>query len=228
MGWFGTEKVNILYSDESLDLAYNFLKEFSNIYQNDLNRKPSVEELEYLLQLSFKVNADEKFLVDFKEKKIDDVKIKVIPRKKRLKYEVGDMCVIPLCNGGYAFSRIVILQPPSWYLSEIFAYYSKDKAYKPDIDKSGYLLYPMFITSNNYNDWHSDIIQRIPGYISPNYNELCYYYGDSGNYKLSKIGENYGINITDEDAKKYVKQIFYHPKKIVNIIEDELRKKGLC
>lgn len=103
MGWFDTDDENIEYSDETLDLAYNFLTDFSNAYQNNLNRKPTVEELEYLLKLSFRVNADEHFLADFDEKKIEDIKFKIGKRKKRLKYEVGDMCAIPLKCGGYAF-----------------------------------------------------------------------------------------------------------------------------
>ena len=227
MGWFDSDKEKVLYSDETLDLTYNFLVEFSNIYQKELQRKPSVEELEYLLQLSFRVNIDDSILEDFEDKKIEEIKFKIISRKKRLKYVVGDMCAIPLRCGGYAFSRIIILQPPSWYLSELFAYYSKDKAYKPDIDKSGYLLYPMFITPNVYNEWRSDIVNRISGYISPNFNELHYYYGDVGNYYLTKVGENYGIHITDEDAKKYVRKIFYHPNDMLIMIEKELRKREL-
>ena len=228
MGWFDTEIDRILYSDETLDLAYNFLKEFSEVYQRDLQRKPSVEELEYLLKLSFRVNADATFLSDFEERKIEDVKFKIGKQKKKLKCKVGDMCAIPLKCGGYAFARIVILQPPSWYLSEIFAYYSKDKSYRPDIDKSGYLFDPMFIIPNEYNEWNSEIIHSIPNYISPCFDKIRYCYGYSGNYYLLKIGEN-GKNhpISDEEAKNYSKMSFFHPNKILQIIEEELQKKGL-
>ena len=228
MGWFDTEINKILYSDETLDLAYNFLKEFSEAYQRDLNRKPSVEELEYLLRLSFRVNADATFLTDFEERKIEDVKFKIGKRKKKLKVVVGDMCAIPLKCGGYAFARIVILQPPSWYLSEIFAYYSKDKAYNPNIDKSGYLLYPMFITPNDYNDWNSDIIHSIQDYVSPFYDELRYRFGYPGHYYLLKVGENGKDNpISDEEANKYHHMTFRHPNQIIQIIENELNEKGL-
>jgi hypothetical protein len=227
MGWFNTDIENVLYSDETLDLAFSFLNDFSAIYKNNLGRKPTVEELEYLLKLSFRVNADDMVLDDFEDKKIEEVKFKLGKRKKKLKYEVGDMCTIPLRCGGYAFSRILILQPPSWYLSEIFAYYSKDKSYHPNIDSSGYLLYPMFITPNDYNNWQSDIIHHIKGYISPHYDELRYYYGYEGHYQLTKVGENYGQHITDEEAKKYMKQVFYHPADILNMIENELKKRTL-
>ena len=227
MGWFVTDIENVLYSDETLDLAYNFLQEFSNSYQNDLKRKPTVEELEYLLRLSLRANLDEDILADFEEKKLEDLKFKIGKRKKKLKYAVGDMCTIPLKCGGFAFARILILQPPSWYLSEVFAYYSKDKVYRPEIDKSGYLLYPMFITPKDYTFWNSDIIHSAQGYISPKYDELRYYYGDSGNFQLTKVGENYGVHITNEDAKNYTKQIFYHPTDILKMIENELEKRGL-
>ena len=227
MGWFTMDKENVFYSEETLDLAFNFLKEFSEIYQKGLKRKPTVEELENLLKISLSANADDTFLSNFNENKIEDIKFKIAKRKKKLKYEVGNMCTIPLKCGGFAFSRIILLQPPSWYLSEIFAYYSKNKAYNPDIDKSGYLLYPMFITPNNYNEWHSEIIHHIPEYRSPYHDELQYYYGIDGKYQLVKIGENYGKKITEEEAKKFTKQIFYHPDKIVSIIESKLKEKKL-
>lgn len=228
MGWFDTDIENVFYSDETLDLAYNFLREFSNIYQNDLKRKPSVEELEYLLRVSFRANLDEDFLAGFEEKKLEDLKFKIGKRKKKFKYEVGDMCAIPLPRGGYAFARILILQPPSWYLSEVFAYYSKDKVYHPEIDKSGYLLYPMFITRNDYNTWHSEIIHQIPGYISPRMDELRYYYGLPGNYRLVKVGENgEGEHISDKEAENYHKEIYYPTGDILDIIEKALVDKGL-
>jgi hypothetical protein len=227
MGWFDTDIENVLYSDETLDLAFNFLNDFSNAYKNDLGRKPTVEELEYLLKLSFGANADDAFLENFEDKKIEDLKIKIFKRQKKQKYEAGDMCTIPLKCGGYAFARIIILRPPSWYLSEIFSYYSKDKTYTPNIEKSGYLVYPMFITPNDYNSWQSEIIHKILNYISPRYNELRYYYGIDGNYTLTKVGENYGERITEEETKKYNKKIFYHPTDILNIIEKELRIKGI-
>ncbi|MDR2921620.1 MAG: immunity 26/phosphotriesterase HocA family protein [Tannerella sp.] len=227
MGWFDTSIENVLYSDETLDLAYKFLQEFSNIYQDDLKRKPSVEELEYLLQVSFKANLDEDLLAGFEEKKLESLKFKIGKRKKKLKCKVGDMCAIPLPNGGYAFARILILQPPSWYLSEVFAYYSKDKVYRPEIDKSGYLFYPMFITPNDYNTWHSEIIHQIPEYLSPRFDELRYCYGHSGHYTLVKVGEHYGESINEEEAENYNKIVFYHPNKVLKIIEDALAEKGL-
>lgn len=228
MGWFDTDSENVLYSDETLDLAYNFLNEFSAIYQNDLKRKPTVEELEYLLRLSFRVNADDRFFENFEERKIEDIKFKVGKRKKRLKYEVGDMCAIPLKCGGYAFARILIQTPPSWYLSEVFAYYSKDKVYHPNIDKSDYLIYPMFITPNDYNSWHSDIIHRIEGYVSPRVEKLRYYFGIPGSYRLVKVGEQDSENyISDEEAEKYPNMVFYHPNRTLTIIENALKEKGL-
>jgi len=228
MGWFDTDIENLFYSDEALDLAFNFLNEFSEIYMRDLNRKPTAQELEYLLNLSFRVNADERFLADFEEKKIEEVKFKIAKRKKRLKYEVGDMCAIPLKCGGYAFARILILQPPSWYLSEVFAYYSKDKVYNPNIDKSDYLLYPMFITPNDYKAWNADIIHSIPDYVSPRIDELVYYFGDNGSFRLVKVGEQDSENyITDEEAKDYHEIVFYHSTKTKNIIEKALKDRKL-
>lgn len=227
MGWFDTETDGIMYSDETLDLVFNFLKEFSLAYQNDLKRKPSVEELQYILSLSFRVNADSDFISDFDEKRIEDVKFKIGRRKKKIKYEVGDMCAIPLPSGGYAFARIMILTPPSWYLGEVFAYFSEDKVYRPEIEESGQLFTPMFITPNDYNTWNSIVIDKNPDYKSPLHDKLLYYYGIPGNYKLVKIGENKGVHISDEEVVQYQKKVFYHPLDTIKIIEEELKKKGL-
>ena len=77
MGWFDTDTENVFYSTETLDLAFNFLNEFLDAYVRDLNRKPTVQELEYLLKLSFRVNAYERFFADFEDKKIEEVKFKI-------------------------------------------------------------------------------------------------------------------------------------------------------
>ena len=117
-----------------------------------------------------------------------------------------------------------MLKPVSWYLSEVFAYYSKDKVYNPNIEESGYLADPMFITPNDYKKWNSDIIHQIPGYVCLRIDELRYCYGLPGSYRLTKVGDKDTIYISDEEAEKYSKVIFCDTAKK---IEEALRQKGL-
>lgn len=216
------------YNDELLDLAFHFLMDFSNIYQKEVGRKPTVEELEYSLTTSFVANANDTFLSDFKERKIESVKFKIGKRKKRMKYEVGDICAIPLQCGGYVFSRILLLDKPGWYLSEIFAYYSKDKAYHLNIEKAGNLFYPIFITPSDYDDLNADIIHKKMEGVNFRLDELYYYYGLPGNYKLVKAGKDEtSCSIDDAEASKYEKQIFYMPNDILRKIEEELIDRGI-
>lgn len=227
MGWFDFEKKDKkgLYSDETLDLAFQFIENFSKAYVRDLKRKPTIEELEFLIDLSFNVNVDDRYLENFNERKIESVKFKTGKRKKRIKYEVGDICAVPLKKGGFVFTRILLLTKPNWYLSEIYAYFSKDKVYYPDIKNKGDLLYPMFITPNDYDDWNAEIVSKKTDGILDKLKSLKYYYGLPGNFKLVDAGNDESARpISDEEAEKYAKVIFYMPNDILKMIENQLDK----
>ena len=152
------------------------------------------------------------------------VKFKITKKKRTPKYSIGDMCAIPLRRGGYAFSRIISLEAPMWYLSEIFAYYSEDKSYRKEIEESGYLFPPIFITPSDYKRWDSPIIHQYPNYKSSFYAHQFYYYGLPNNYRKVKIGEQEGIHITNEEAKEYPKMIFEDQ---ISKIEEALAERGL-
>jgi hypothetical protein len=147
-----------MINDQTLDLVFNFLKTYSQYFQKNLQRKPTIEELQSILNVSFCANIDESLFSECEERKISEVKFKITKKKRTLKYSIGDMCAIPLRRGGYAFSRIISLKVPMWYLSEIFAYYSEDKSYRKEIEESGYLFPPIFITPSDYKRWDSPII----------------------------------------------------------------------
>ena len=216
-----------MINDQTLDLVFNFLKTYSLYFQKNLQRKPTIEELQSVINISFSANIDENLFSECEEKSITEVKFKINKKKKVLKYMVGDMCAIPLKCGGYAFSRIIILEPPMWYLSEIFAYYSEDKSYRKEIDKSGYLFPPVFITPNLYKIWNSPVIHKILNYRSSAYDEqYYYYYGVPNDYWKVKIGEQgKGIHITKEEAKRYPKMVYNYD--IQDFIEKNLVEKGL-
>ena len=196
-----------MINDQTLDLVFNFLKTYSQYFQKN-----------------FCANIDESLFSECEERKISEVKFKITKKKRTPKYSIGDMCAIPLRRGGYAFSRIISLKAPMWYLSEIFAYYSEDKSYRKEIEESGYLFPPIFITPSDYKRWDSPIIHQYPNYKSSFYAHQFYYYGLPNNYRKVKIGEQEGIHITNEEAKEYPKMIFEDQ---ISKIEEALAERGL-
>ena len=101
-----------MINDQTLDLVFEFLTSYSQYFQKNLHRKPTIEELQRVLNTSFAVNIDEALFSECEEKTISEVKFKIVKRKKQRKYTVGDICAIPLRRGGYAFSRIILLETP--------------------------------------------------------------------------------------------------------------------
>ena len=74
MGWWNIpEKENLVIGDDVLDVTTNFLKEIKSIYEEMWNRKPTLEEFEYMLNLSFKTSLDNEILADFDEKEIKSI-----------------------------------------------------------------------------------------------------------------------------------------------------------
>ena len=74
MGWWNApEQPELVVGDAVLDSVRHFLKDFSREYQEDLSRKPTLQELEYVLNLAFKVNVDDDILANFEELEVKQV-----------------------------------------------------------------------------------------------------------------------------------------------------------
>ena len=97
-----------MINDQTLDLVFNFLKTYSQYFQKNLQRKPTIEELQSILNVSFCANIDESLFSECEERKISEVKFKITKKKRTPKYSIGDMCAIPLRRGGYVFPPIFI------------------------------------------------------------------------------------------------------------------------
>ncbi len=228
MGWFDGDGSDCLYSDETLDLAQEFLTKFSENYRNDLGRKPTVEELEFLLRLSFRTVADETFLHDFAERRIEDVKFKVAKRKKKQDCAVGDLFAVPLPSGGYGFGRVIFYDKIRWNLCEVFAYFSKTKIYKPEVENAARLMYPILGMTHNICNWTYPVVRREPGYESPFLQDLRYVSGEPGRYWVNKVGDiGKGPAVSDEEAATMCKFSYRHPADYAPMIEEDLRKNDL-
>ncbi|WP_315500718.1 Imm26 family immunity protein [Capnocytophaga gingivalis] len=214
-----------MINDQTLDLVFEFLTSYSQYFQKNLHRKPTIEELQGVLNASFAVNIDEALFSACEEKAISEVKFKIVKRKKQRKYTVGDICAIPLRGGGYAFSRIILLETPMWYLSEVFAYHSEDKAYREEIEQAGYLFAPIFVTPSDYKRWNAVVIHQTPNYKSSFFDTQYYHYGLPNNYRKVKLGQQGdGEPISGEEAERYPKMVFEDQ---IAKIEEALKGKGL-
>ena len=229
MEWFNTETDNIFYSDETLDLTYDFLKKFSDTYQNNLKRKPTITELAFSLKEVFSCNIDNEILDDFEKQEITDIKLKAIKKKKTQLCEAGDIFTIPLFSGGYGFGRIIYMDERKWGVSEIFSFFSKYRKYTPRIEQSEHLTPPKIILKNHFSNWTYSIIHKNKNYTCPYLDDLQYVFGSPGNYWVEKIGHygNKGPTITDEEANHMHKYILLHQDTERKMIEEALRERKL-
>lgn len=129
MGWWeAPEEHKTVLGDDVLDLVRHFLKDFSQNYQNALTRKPTLEELQYVLSLGLRVNVDDDILADFEEKEIKQVILKESKRSKRQKPKPGDIFCFRLDETQFGFGRIVS-QIFIGLVVEIFDYFSKQPVF---------------------------------------------------------------------------------------------------
>lgn len=228
MGWWNApENPEITTGDAALDTVRHFLKNFAQEFKEDLSRKPTLLELEYALNLAFRVNLDDEILAGFEELEVKQVSIKTSKRPKRQKVLPGDIFSYKLDNGTFGFGRIVS-NVPIGSIAEIFDYFSeqpifdhskKDKWLFPPIPIESYSL----LEVGKIGEWR--IIERDPSFIpGEKFNSLLYVYGSSprsltatdiyGNKKHIEANEAQGIQ------KYYAYDDFYFKK----LIKDHFSK----
>ena len=66
-----------MINDQTLDLVFEFLTSYSQYFQKNLHRKPTIEELQRVLNASFAVNIDEALFSACEEKVVSEVKFKI-------------------------------------------------------------------------------------------------------------------------------------------------------
>lgn len=108
MGWINISESDeeIIIGDETIDIVSEMLFQFSKEYQNDLERKPTLNELASTIRIVLNVYSD-KYLDGCDEIEIVDVKVSTKKRRKKQVYQDGDFFAIPLPDGKYAFGRIL-------------------------------------------------------------------------------------------------------------------------
>ncbi|MDM5181660.1 Imm26 family immunity protein [Massilia sp. DJPM01] len=185
MGWWSApDNPEVTVGDAVLDSVRHFLRDFSREYQEDLSRKPTLQELEYALNLAFRVNVDSDILDGFDELEIKQVVLKTAKRPKKQKVTPGDIFAYKLEDGRFGFGRI-ISDASLGAFAEIFDYfadqpvfdYSKlDKWLVPPVPIESYSL----LEVRSMGDWR--IIGHTPGFApGSQFNSLRYVYGSSPN-----------------------------------------------
>ncbi len=108
MGWINISESDkeIIIGDETIDIVSEMLFDFSKEYQDDLDRKPTLDELANTIKIVLNAMGD-KYLDGCDEIEISDVKISTKKRRKKQVYQDGDFFAIPLPNGRYAFGRVL-------------------------------------------------------------------------------------------------------------------------
>lgn len=167
MGWWNAPDANgIEVSDVALDLVRRFLKDFSQEYQEDLSRKPTLNELEYALNLACRVNVDDTIIANFNELEVKQLQIKSTKRSKRQKVQPGDFFSFKLDDGRFAFGRIVT-NVSIGSIAEIFEYFSNQPIF--DFSMLGkWLIPPLPIDSFSLLEREKEGEWRIIGH-TPNY-----------------------------------------------------------
>lgn len=185
MGWWSApENPEITVGDAVLDSVRHFLRDFSQEYQEDLSRKPTLQELEYVLNLAFRVNVDSDILDGFDELEVKQVVLKTAKRPKKQKVAAGDIFAYKLDDGRWGFGRIISLASIGAF-AEIFDHFAEqpvcdpaklDKWLVPPVPIESYALLEM----RSMGDWR--IIGNTPDFVpGPQYKSLRYVYGTPPN-----------------------------------------------
>lgn len=108
MAWWGEQKGHqeLVVGDQPLDALNSAMKKVARDYTKDIDRKPTREEWEYLLETSIKVLQEELF-DDIDELEVASVVVQLKRRPKRPKLNPGDYFAIPLASGGYGYGRVM-------------------------------------------------------------------------------------------------------------------------
>ena len=222
MGWWtATDAPGVEIGDAVLDEARRFLRSVSGSYEEDLKRKPSVAELEYLLTLAFSVNADSDVLSDFDELRVQKVSIKTGKRPKRVKPAVGDIFSFKVADELYAFGRLVS-ELRAGTIAEIFKYTSTQPIFDPS-RATEWLIKPVllnsFILLDQKSEGEWDIISKDPDFKpGDRFKDIFFSWKDYKNeHKLEGVFER-GVTADEATAQKYPRYVTANDARIREMV----------
>lgn len=221
MGWWSlTDTEEMLIGDDVLDETARFLKRLSKIYQKQIKRKITIDELEAVLDASLRFNADNEVIDDFEERKVSGVTIRTAKRPKRQKYKEGDVFAIRLDDRRFAFGRVMALTKKG-DLVEIFSYIAEAKNFSQEIVDSGRLFHPIYVSGLEvFRDWQWEVIHSNASYEPHDIGKLKFVIGMPGNFSLSEGGNQHSIS--DREAEGLEVKSFWRNISVIDRIKKTL------
>lgn len=140
MGWWDVEfsDKKLKVGDEPIDLAYDMLKKTVHIYQEDIKRKPTIEEVLMTVELALQHHLDD-FLSGCENKELVKIQAKTKKQPKRQSYNLGDIFAVPLEEFGYGFGKILRIKTPE-LLVGFFGVYSDQLLTPQHLKDFSYIL----------------------------------------------------------------------------------------
>ena len=226
MGWWtSNDDADVTIGDTVLDLTRRFLNEFSQEYQEDLNRKPNLEELKYALTLVFKVNVDDTILQNFEELEIKSVEIKTGKRPKRLKPVPGDIFAFKIKDECFGFGRL-ISKVSVGMVAEIFDYISPHPIF--DMTKTdSWLIQPLVLDTYSLferrleGDWRI-IAHTEPFVADSKYDNIKFIYGEPPNNLKAVSVDDKTQPISSDAARGCREYAPYGDYHVIQFVEAEL------
>lgn len=165
MGWWDTDDGKTL-GDGPLDEAYAFLKALSDEYQEDQERKPTLDEALAALEWALRAHGGD-LLEDLADREVASLRAKLRKRPKNQEFGVGDVFRVRL-GDRYAFGRVT----PQAYVYEFFRVLSDRTLPIGEFAKSPTFRLPGPVTEYGLKLRRWEVIGRLPygpGEFTPQY-----------------------------------------------------------
>lgn len=119
MGWWNaSNQTELIIGDIPLDRIGNLLEELQEIYLESLGRRPTIDELQYMIELSLKINGPGLFHeLQISSANHEDF---LVRKDKAVKYSAGDVVAFKIDEKLYGFARL-IKKIELGYVSEIYS-----------------------------------------------------------------------------------------------------------
>lgn len=227
MGWWMVKNENsIEIGDGVLDKGRHFLKSIADAYTSELGRNPTLEELEYILTLSFATNANSDVLENFDELRVQKVLIKTAKRLRRVKPQIGDVFAFKLNDQQYGFGRLVH-KLALGTIVEIFNYISTHPTFDHSKEQD-WLISPVLINAfglldqKTEGDWQ--IVDSNKNY-KPDHRFENIYFGwkDSDSQLILEGVFDKKIKKNEDELKKYPRYVTVSDKELRQLVTDALK-----
>ena len=165
MGWWQMEShttSELVLGDEPLDIAHDMLAKISQAYQEDVGRKPHLEEVLKTLEISLVIMADRYFL-GAEEKELVEIRARTRKRKKKQHFAIGDYFAVPLGPERYGFGRIIDDHPENGILIVLLDVLS-DRILQPQELRDKLQLFPPIFggMEEAWTEWRWKVIKGSP------------------------------------------------------------------